>query len=143
MPSRLPIVLLVDEDAKLSRQMAKTIGHLVEIRQERDLPHLASFLNSGINLIATVVGAPVDAASPLQVLSAVKASRPSARRLLLVEPGDLSVSIAALHDGTVDHILTRPVRDQEILSVITSLISPRTMPAVAIEHALSHLARSA
>lgn len=143
MPSRLPIVLLVDADAKLNRQIARTLGHLVEIRHERGLPHVTAFLSSGTNLTATVVGTPIAPASPLDVLSAVKSAKPSARRLLLVEPGDLSVSIAALHDGTVDHILTRPVRDQELLSVITSIVTPRPLPAATIEQTLSPLARSA
>jgi two-component system response regulator RegA len=143
MPHRPPIVLVVDEDPKLSRQIARIVPQLAEVVHERELARVTILLQSNAQLAAIVVGSPAGGASPLDVLSEVKVKRPSARRLLLVEPGDLSVSIAALHDGTVDHILTRPVHAQEVLSVLTAIINPRPVPAVVVEQALSPIARSA
>lgn len=143
MATRLPIVLVVHEDMQLARQISKMASELAEVIHKREMAQVAILLKTNSSLSAAIVGNPAGRASPLEVMSAIKNSCPRARRVLLVDPGDLSVSIAALHDGIADHILTKPLRERDIVAMISAIVTPRNLPAAIIEQASLESARTA
>jgi DNA-binding NarL/FixJ family response regulator len=54
----------------------------------------------------------------LTVLRAAQTLRPDLRRVLMATPDELAALIEALHSGTVDRIVYKPIRSGELIAAI-------------------------
>jgi DNA-binding NtrC family response regulator len=123
-----PVLLVIHDDNQLVRQIAKMTSELAEVSSARDTLHAAAFLDSNQPLDAVLVGKAGDGVPAIDILSSVRSKRPQARSIMISDPSDLAGSIEALHSGVVDHIINRPLRERELIAII-SLPSPRPIVA--------------
>jgi DNA-binding response OmpR family regulator len=110
-------------------------SELADVASARDTLRAAALLDSVQSYDAVLVGRAGDGVSAIDILGSVRSKRPQARTILLSDPSDLAGSIEALHSGVVDHIINPPLRERELIAII-SLPSPRPIvaamtPAVA------------
>jgi DNA-binding NtrC family response regulator len=125
-----PVLLVLHNDNQLLRQIAKMTSELCELVVARNATHAGQVLKNADHLNALIVGKPADGASALDVLRTSRSQRPQVRTILLGDPTDLSVSIEALHSGIVDHVLSPPLREKELVAIL-KLPAPRAISPVA------------
>ena len=119
-----PILLVVLDDAQMARQIAKMTSEIAELIVARGASRASALLNSDQQINTVLVGRAGDGVSAIDVLGAVRSKRPQARSILLADSSDLSLSIEALHSGVVDHVMNPPLRERELIAIL-SLPTPR------------------
>ena len=125
-----PVLLVVHNDTQLVRQIAKMTSERADLIIARDSTRAAALAEAAM-LSAALVGKSSDGVSALDILANIRARRPHVRGILLGDPTDLSSSIEALHSGVVDHVINPPLRERELLAIL-SLPTPRPVPTATV-----------
>jgi DNA-binding NtrC family response regulator len=126
--ARRPVLVVVSDDNALVRQVAKMTSELCELVVARSAFRVSAILNAGQAVGALLVARTGEKVSAIEILGAARSKQPQARSILLADANNLSGSIEALHAGLVDHVVNPPLRERELLAIL-SMPSPR--PAIA------------
>ena len=126
--ARQPVLVVVSDDNALVRQVAKMTSELCELIVARSAFRVTAILNAGQPISALLVARTGDKVSTMDILGAARSKQPQARSILLADSINLSESVEALHAGLVDHVVNPPLRERELLAIL-SMPSPR--PAIA------------
>ena len=118
------VLLVVHDDNQVVRQIAKMTSELADLVIARSAALVIANIDSGIPISAALVGRAGGGVSAIDILSTIRAKRPQVRCILLADPSDLTLSIEALHSGVVDHVINPPLRERELLAIL-SLPTPR------------------
>ena len=124
-PIYRPILLVLHHDNQVLRQIAKMTSEVAELVVARSAAHANLVLKNAHQINVVIVGRSSDgfgAGHPC----AARSARPQARTILLGDSSDLSLSIEALHSGIVDHVISPPLRERELLAIVR-MPSPRPL----------------
>src|SRR5438105_414988 len=131
--ARRPVLLVVSDDNALVRQVAKMTSELCELLVARSTFRATAILDSGQAIAALLVARTGNDISAIEILGAARRKQPQARSIKLANPNNLAASVEALHAGVVDHVINPPLRERELLAIL-SMPAPRpaiTAPTVA------------
>jgi len=122
------VLLVVHDDVQMARQISKMTSEIAELIIARNSSRANAILRSEQQISTVLVGHAEDGVQAIDILGAVRSSRPQVRSILLADAGDLSASIEALHSGVVDHVMNPPLRERELIAIL-SLSTPRPIMA--------------
>src|SRR5690349_4057056 len=117
--ARRPVLLVVSDDNALVRQVAKMTSELCELVVARSSFRVTAILNTGQSIAALLVARTGDKVSAIDILGAARSKQPQARTILLADSINLAESVEALHAGLVDHVINPPLRERELLSILS------------------------
>jgi DNA-binding NtrC family response regulator len=126
--ARRQVLVVVSDDNALVRQVAKMTSELCELIVARSAFRISAILNAGAPIGALLVARTGDKVSAIDILGAARNKQPQARSILLADANTLTESVEALHAGLVDHVVNPPLRERELLAIL-SMPAPR--PALA------------
>lgn len=125
--ARRPVLVLVSDDNALVRQVAKMTSELCELIVARSSFRVTAILNAGQPIGALLVARTGDKVSAIDILGAARSKQPQARSILLADANNLAGSVEALHAGLVDHVVNPPLRERELLAILSM---PSLRPAI-------------
>jgi ActR/RegA family two-component response regulator len=111
------ILLVVHDDISVIRQIIKMSSEHAEVMRVQDSIRAEALVDSQQPIHAMIVGR--CGSNPIDLLAHIRIQRPEIRTMLLADPTDLSASITALHDGVVDHVLNPPLREAELIAILS------------------------
>lgn len=132
--ARRSILLVVSDDNGLVRQVAKMTSEFCELIVARSSFRVTAILDANQPIGAILVARTGDKVSAIEILGAARTKHPQARSILLADPNILTESVEALHAGLVDHVVNPPLRERELLAIL-SMPAPRPAivpPAVTV-----------
>jgi len=125
MPQKKPKVMLRSLDPQTLRDLRQLLGTSCELQQVQDLKSMQSVCQNGEIPLALIVEPKSTAATNpnakedlIKMLIAARHCYPSLRRVVIVDPDDLSSAIEGLHTGAIDHLLYRPFDNAGVCSAL-------------------------
>jgi response regulator RpfG family c-di-GMP phosphodiesterase len=122
-------LVALDADLAVLKEIAETVAPHFDTIRLRDAGRVVSVCDEDPDVRIYIGGPAVFEPTGASVLAVLKARHPHIHRVMTTTYGDLAAIVTGLHEGTIQHLVRKPIIRAELLALATSL-APQVAQAV-------------